>query len=523
MEKQLKVIYIGNDLEYWKEIIHGYKAFPSVSPVFSRIPLDECFHPPEIFVSIHNHGHDIIYVDLATEVSKGLSLIKLLCRNNVTRLKSVVGLHSASENGEGLVKSILAGARLNYLKGVEKEDVVYHPLSLLDASLRPAEVYAQGGELSTFLFKQILRIGYVAHDMFRVETGAPLPNGEFVKLDRHPLEGVMPERRFFVEKFSDSDLYYNQRYSYHLKFTYLDNEFMRESEKTWLAYKEEVARTGRIPNEKREKVLYGDVARRREIIAPVKDDIIEWIDANKSLQAPKRLKVLVVDESLEIFREHNGNLDNFNYTISFQTRLTKDFYQIRRSRPHLIVFHHNPEGNNEEVLAHVVKEVKKFENYEPPILVFNSEFSSDTLRRKHQYAHLAGHKDKVNLDIIRKMSEILDDRFHITDPEGKVFLKTEDPRSVATLTRAAKIQKFNESEMWFESETEIPMWSSFVMEAPLAALITVLPMRDGPAFQKQNGAFVYRALINGVGEKEKARLRRLVNASLKSQANRKKA
>lgn len=514
MENELKVIYVGNDLEYWKGLVHGFKAYPEIAPVFSRLPLDDSFHPPEAFASIHNHHYDIVYVDLSDRPALGLSLSKLLNRNNVTRLKSVVGLHHAKEGNESLLKGVLAGTRLNYIKSVEKEDVVYHPLSLLDASVRPVETYAEGGAMPTFLYKQVLRVGYVAKDRFRVETGAPLTVGEFIELEKHPLESVMPSKRFYVEDFSDSDLYYNQRFSYHLKFTYLDDDFFRQSEGAWLAYKEELKRTGNPVPEKRQRILYPEVDKRRNRLAPVKEDVVEWIDTRKMDQAPKRLKVLVIDETLEIFKEYDGNLDNFKYTINFQTKLTKDFYQIRRTRPHMIVFRYEENGNNEDVLKRVVEEVKKFPGYEPPILVFNTASASDSLRRIYRYEHIAGYQDKIDLEAIKFMSNKLDERFHVTDPDGKIFLKTRDPDSVATVSRSGEIVKFNESEMWFKTAHEIPMWTSLVLDAPLEALITVLPMREGASFQKEREGFVYRALINGVGEKEKARLRRLVNASL---------
>lgn len=515
---ELKVKYVGNDLEYFKDLKKAFKSFQSLSPVFLSEPIDEGFHAPEAFVKTYDERCDIVYVDLSERQEKGLSLCKLLCRNNITRAKSVVALHEKKKGTQSLLKSALAGVRLSYFKGIELEDVVFHPLSLLDSSLRPAMTYAEGASLGRFSYKQILRVGYIADDHFRVETNSPVELEEIIELENHPLDEVMKCRRFYVQNFSDSDLYYNQRFSYELKFTFIDNDFFRASENSWIEY--ERNKTGTKISEARkarlERFVIPDIEKRSKDLLPVHREVKEWLKQNRSSRAPKRLKVLVIDETLEIFKEYDGNLDSFNYTINFQTHLTSDFYQIRRSRPHLILFHFEEEGNNGEVLSQVVEQVKKLKDYEPVILVFNCQDSCDSseeLQKQNSYEHIISYKEKVDLEIIQIMSGIMDERFHITDPEGKVFLQTSDPRSVALLKRQDKILKFNESELYFESRYEIPMWTVFIMQEPLSAFITVLPMGSHSPRLKSSKT-VYRALIHGVGEQEKAELRRLVNESL---------
>lgn len=508
MEK-LKVIYVGNDQEYWKNLKDAFsRDYQNLEVTFLEKSFSESFHPPQVFMDIYHEQCDVIYVDLAFMEDKGLSLCKLLCRNNETRLKSVVGLHSHRKSQVTLYASILTGVRLNYIKSVEFDDVIYHPLSLLDATSRPPMRYAEGKALNKFVYSQILRIGYIADDHFRVETNSPLEEEEIIELDQHPLQNVMEANRFYVQNYNDSDLYYNQRFSYNLKYTYVESGFFRASEQTWLKYKNEREEIRR----KELEFIEQDVNRRRLELKPVKEEIRQWVEDNQSKDAAKRLKVLVIDETLDIFKEYDGNLDNFAYTINFQTRLTKDFYQIRRSRPHLIVFHYEENGNNRDVLKKVMEKVKSLENYHPAILVFNCHDNSEVLRSLSDYDHIVAYKETVKLDTIKKMSKILDQRFHITDPEGKLFLKTSDPRSVATFDRTGKIIKFNESELFFESRYKIPMWTTFIMKEPLIAMITVIPHEQSLAHTP--GLNVYRALINGDGETQKKKLRQLVNSSL---------
>lgn len=510
---EIKVFYVGNDLEYWDGLKEGLNEYDQFNFVFNEMPASEkTFLAYDVFIKLYEADADIIYVDLSYLPERTLSLCKLLCRNNVTRLKSTVALHPQKSSYEDTLKTVLAGVRLNYRKGVDYEDVAFHPLSLLDAAIRPQHEYAAGANLRPFEFHQLLRVGYIADDHYRVETNSPLSPDEVIELEGHPLQDIMSGKRFFSQNYNDSDLYYNQRFSYNLKYTYVESPFFRASEDSWLSFKEE-RREGHGERE-RKAYIEADIERRRAELAPVKEKVRQWVADNESEHAPKRLKVLVIDETLEVFKKSKGNLDDFNYSINFQTHLTRDFYQLRRYRPHLIIFHYEEKGdNNMDALHRILGETKKLEGYEPYVLVFNCKGKSEALQKENIYEHLICYSSSIDIDIIQKMSNLLDERFHITEPEGKLFLKTNDPRSVAFVARTAKLLKFNESELYFESSYEIPMWTCFVMKGPFEGLITVLPMGNhSPSFSSSKN--VYRALINGIGDEEKRVIRRLVNTSL---------
>ena len=56
------------------------------------------------------------------------------------------------------------------------------------------------------------------------------------------------------------------------------------------------------------------------------------------------------------------------------------------------------------------------------------------------------------------------------------------------------------------------MWTVFLVNKPVRMLLTVVPHQDDGEFR--NDPKVYRALINGVGLKEKAKLRTVINTYL---------
>ena len=504
----IKVGYVGSDLRFFGHIKSVIDEKVNDQVEYVQYEVNDDFVAANVFIQIFEAKLDIIYIDLFYIPEKGLSLCKLLCRNNETRLKSTVLIHDQNQGDASLLRGVLSGARLNYYKSAEPKELAAHPFMLLDAAYDAGDEYASGTNLKGLYFKQILRIGYVAQNHYRIETSCKLKEQSVVELNTHPLSVIMPSPRFLVENFSDNDLYYNQRFSYDLRFTYLNNEFFKASEQSWVNYKKANIRK-KLNQKEREDQPYilADVEKRVRLYQPVKEEIKQWLAENRITNTPKRLKVLVLDETLEIFKEYSQNPKDFPFSINFQTKLTKDFFQVRRFRPHLIIYHM---GEDFEVLKKIVEEIKVLEGYNPSLLVFNYKDNSAELRKNVGYEQIMASKESVQLELIKKMAEVLGSKGDFTSTDDKVFLKTTNPRSVATILHSGEIIKFNQSEMLFATHLDIPMWTTLILEAPLKALITVIPTTE----KIGSSVPVYRALINGVGELQENELRRLVNKSL---------
>tara|TARA_Y100000780_G_scaffold232594_1_gene268636 strand:+ start:306950 stop:308539 length:1590 start_codon:yes stop_codon:yes gene_type:complete len=507
----MRIGYVGNDQRFIDHLKSVFKEKVGDDVEYIQLDIHEDFVPAVAFKSLYDQKPDIIYIDLFFEPAKGLSLCKLLCRNNETRLISTVLIHDQNEGMDSLIKGVLSGARLNFYKSAEPEEVVAHPLMLIDASFDSGDEYAAGTNLKGLFFKQILRIGYVAEDHYRIETNCKLKEESIVQLDTHPLSFMMPSKRFLVEKFSDSDLYYNQRFSYNLRFTYIDDEFFRASEQSWVNYKKTNLRK-KLNLQERKDLPYvlEDVEERVRLYQPVKDEVNDWLQENAPTVVPKQLKVLVVDESLEIFEEYAKDPKNFPFSINFQTKLSKDFYQIKRFRPHLILIHMEEGSGGLETLKQVVTEIQNLEEYTPSLLALNCKETSEELRKIVDYDQIMTSSESVHIELVNKMAMALSNKLNIANTKGKVFLKTTNPKSVATILHEGEILKFSQSEMLFASRLEIPMWTTLILEAPLKALITVIPLKENIS----SSIPVYRALINGIGELQENELRRLVNKSL---------
>ncbi|MFT6631403.1 MAG: hypothetical protein ACJAS4_001352 [Bacteriovoracaceae bacterium] len=510
----VSVIYIGNDLGYWQNLKKGFSQnYQGMNFSFSEIATDNKFSAVETFIDIYESKPQIVYLDLSQESKVGLSLAKLISKNNEMKLISLVGLIDHKDPENMLLKSINASIRLTHIKSNEFLDVIYGPISLLDVNLAEMPTYVRSNIIEEFEIQQPLRVGYIENNRFHVETNSYLEVGDIVSVNEHPLQDIMPSKKVFVEKFYDQDLYYTKRFAYDLEFIYIDDDYFSATNKNWKLYKEYKKNPEKLEElgEVEKEEIKEDMKKRKAFYKPTKEKIDKWMKDRKGKIEPKKLKVMIIDDTLEILKGVKGRVDEFLYSLNFQTFLMGDNYQIQRTMPHLIVYNIS-EKNTLDVLAEIIEKIKSIEEYNPFVLVQGSQIGTDDLRGKHTYNHLMCVGKEIGVDTIISISHKLNEKHQISQAGEKVFFRYSDKESNIFLKRKVKVLGMTESVMYFQSPIEIPMWTVFRVEKPIKMFLTVVPHKEGGEFSTQENS--YRSLINGVGELEKADIRRLINSTL---------
>lgn len=513
---EIKAIYIGNDSGYWHKLKNLFvSTYDSDLFEFFEVPTNILTNPRDLFVKIYAEKYQLVFLDFAYETTSMMALAKMLNRNNEMRLLSLTALFSVNQNIDIIIQSVSTAVRLNHIKGIEIDDVVYDAISLLDVNkAQPKEYVKSEGEL-VFEILQPLRIGYIEDNRFHVETNSYLAEGEIVNIDQHPLMKIMPSTKVYVEKFYDQGLYYNRRFGYDLEFIYIDNDFFTVTNDRWKLYKElksDPAQFTALPPEEQDEISR-DMKVRREKFAEIKYLIDRWLSKNQGAKTPKKLKIMVLDDSLEILKSLEQTIDAFPYSLQFQTVLLGDFYQIKRSMPHLIVMKIT-EINTMEVLSGLVKKIKEIDDYHPFILIFGSDQPTDKIRSSLKFEQiLVRSEENMGVETIKSMAAAIDKKLNISETHDRVFFKSSDPNSIMFLKRIVKIFHMTETELYLFSKVKIPLWTVFMVKSPTKALLTIVPHKEGSAYASQEG--YYRCLINGAGEIEKANLRRIVNSTLK--------
>lgn len=511
---KLKVKYLGHDLKYWERLKDLYlKNYSGLELEFSEIELDSTFNPNELFLQIHSENPNIVYIDFCTDEKSSLALGKLLCRNTVTRLISVVGLFNYVGGFEPVKKSISSGIRLNHFKSSEIFEVVYDPVSLLDVELTSTPPFVRSERIDLLKIYQLLRVSYIDNNFFRVETNSFLRVGDVIKVDSHPLEHLMSSKKLYVHSFRDKNLYYSRRFSYELEFIYIDNDFFSTTTESWKLYKELKKNPGHIVTLDSNIVdqVKEEMERRAIRYEPIKRKIDKWVKHEQDLIVPKRLKIMIIDDSFDVFKELTSEPRKHMYSLNFQNSLSEDMYQVKRMMPHLLVYNYDEKVNDFDKLKTLVSCLKKAEAYEPYLLICNIDEETNMLQSRLNYSHLIAYQNDIHMEEIESMAKVLDNKFHVSETKGRVFINSDDPRSMIFLEKEVNVIAMTESVMYFESDVEIPMWTVFIMNTPIRMLLTVVPHKKDSVFGRMKNC--YRALINGVGEDEKTQIRRMINMS----------
>ena len=510
---KVRVVYIGSDELFWKRVQTAFrKDYSHFEFTFENLRLDHNFSPIDAFIELAINGPQIIYLDYTTHSKECIQLAKLLNRNNETRLVSVVGIYGSQNKNTILNKSLAAEVRINHEKSDEVQDIIYDPISLLDVDQAVMPGFVRSEAIEKFEIWQPLRLGYIENNRFHVETNSYLEEGTIVDIDTHPLIEIMPSRKVFVEKFYDENLYYNKRFAYDLEFIYIDNDYFVATNQNWIKYKtlkEDPELLEEINDVEKEDIIK-DMEERKKIFDPTKKQIDLWMKERVNQKIPKKLKIMVIDDQLSLLKQV-GKLDGFPYSINFQRYLLGDLYQVKRSEPHLIIF--NSAGrNNEAILQKLVKKIQSLKNYNPYLLVFNNQFDGEKFKSESGYSQVLFYDGDVSLDTVKSMASKLDQKLEISNSGEQVFLSHSEPNSLIFMKREVRVVSLTESVLYFESPTEVPMWTVFKVMKPVQMLLTVVPhKKEGKFSSIQN---CYRCLINGVGEVEKSHLRQLINKTL---------
>lgn len=511
---ELKIAFVGNDPKYFSRLKNEFSnTYPDWQITFFDFALDQGASFKRLFVSLYQLEAQIIYIDYSEYIDQGVGLAKLLNQNAQTRLASVVGLFSL-EKLPSLHRSINASVRLNFIKCIEIEDVIYHPLALLDVDLPSDLNYFQSGELNPFEIAQPLRIGFIGDNHFHVETNSFLPVGEILEVDHHPLEDIMNSKKVFVQSFHDHDLYFNKRFAYELEFIYIDNDFFVSTNERWKLYKQLKKNPALLENMSRfEQIeIREDMKKRKKLFKPIRKKIDQWIKRHIEGKEPKKLKILVFDETLELFRELDKPQQDFLYSINFQTDYKVAHYVVKRFMPHLIAFDFGDEKNQIEDFEKMILDIRSIANYEPFILAFNLCQEKFKMVNSLNYEHCLTYPHSIDTKLLIEMAKKLDQKLHITQEHKKVFVRSTDEFANIVIKRTVDVISMSEFDIYFKSELEIPLWTVFKVTNPIGMLMTVIPHRKEGGLHQGPG--VYRALINGVGELDRSQLRRMINASL---------
>ncbi len=230
----------------------------------------------------------------------------------------------------------------------------------------------------------------------------------------------------------------------------------------------------------------------------------------------KKVKLLLVQEGLDVLQQLEKSLSELPYLIRYQTSFRKNLKVVSNFRPHVIAIELSEKVNEIEELVTLIKEI---EDYDPVINIFNTTLSGADLREKLDYQFIMTHKGEINLSLLINMLEIYDKKFGNFDPstQDPFIDKGESPFVVYALNPMSRIKidldievtSMSEHEVTFLCEHELPERGIIFLEHPVKMYVTVVnPIEK---LDKDKGKSHYFGLINGITSLELQKIRQYVN------------
>ncbi|MCT4641709.1 MAG: hypothetical protein N4A33_05375 [Bacteriovoracaceae bacterium] len=495
----IKVIFIGNDDYFFDELEQRFrKDYPGFAFVFFREGFNHQTNPFKIYKKIYKYNAQIIFLDFEDDMEFAKNLAKLINSNGEFRRKALCGLHDLTGSPKSFKKALLSQVRINHIKGIELHNIIYNTLSLLDVEIPNQVPFSRGENIGMLDVYHIGRICFLTDDYYHVETNLPLEVGQVIEIDAHPLDHIANSKRFLVKNFKDSNLYYNTRYSYELDFTYIDNTYFQRTEQSWIDYNTYKNEPQRYEQEtgKNYELMIREVKKRKVNIRYIRDEIRDWIKEKKNHDLDK-IKVLIVDDHLESLYEIDKVQE---YVIRYETSLAQDLYQIRRFCPHIIIF--NKSEKNDDIKINELIEYLNRKEDKPFLIICNSK------EDEFKYEKTLTFPQMLSIDIIEKLAKRFEEAFPVCFEGDRVFLSSDSKNVAIKIKEIIDIYEMTESEVFFRTNKEFPMYSVLELIEPVPMFLTIIPMTANMASEG------YRAVISGLNEKTSAQLRVLINHSL---------
>lgn len=502
----INVVYVGKDIPYFESIKKRFlKEFTAESfdffQVYSNYSLDE-FH--RLLIDIEQKNPNIIFLDYSSDPQKMLTLARTIPRS-LPEVNSIIGLWEYLSPTYLVDEGNITGIPISHIKSGEITEVVMHAMYLYKEGAFSLKKYAKADIYSSFkinVYHQ-MKIGYLSSQYLHIEHDFIPSNLDKVRLTLH-FNNKIPNIPFSLKREIDKNFYYHYRHASDFYFKFIPDMEIPENE----SKKEKLWREGH----------------EKEASAKWKLQVDKYIDEYPHQNSPKRTKMLILDKELDVIRQAPKPLDSYKYSIRFYKELVTSKNIIHREMAGIIVYQ-CPKGSEGD-LTLIVDRVKEIQNYNPFIIVFNSHWETEKLKEHYSYEHILSIKGNFHFDTLLTMAKSYEEQsgrkkthdqqqsFH--NKEKRVYFDKNRVESYAEYHFEAELRELTEAYIKIQTKEQLPIWSIYQMNAPVRMSITVFEKLDEADWKKE-GFQQYLCVIHCIGEKERASLRRKVNAIIKNE------
>lgn len=502
------ILYIGQDLSFLKELEEKYKELSSgTGAIFQQI-----FEPtPEgaqsLVIQIKELRPKIVLIDYSNNALALLHLTRVWLRQNCSQDTNLIGLCDYAQGSSIILKSVMTTIKCVHIKSSELEAICFdiNLFAFPDQSKPHGFATAKLAEAITVCYPA--KAAYVQQDEIRIESDIDLLNSKNSRLHSYwSKSDIIGAPDVELKSQLSEGLFYNHRYAQILKILHADpvvaDDDTADDEMNILKQ------------------------RRDENISSSREKLSFWINKHIEYSKPKFLKALIVDKENSLFRDRPIS-DQYDYIFRTQSYLENPKEEILKLKPHIIIYHIGVDEKAGEVeaqdqdiahtfntlgtLKNITTEIAKLQGkYEPYIIAFNTiDQTTETLQRKFNYKNIIAITDTIDVELVLKMCKMLKAKIEPTlqaMAKDTIYIDKNSDVSYGEIEGEITLKAISESDVYFDSEVEIPEKTVFRMYITHSFYVTVMPMPSFASIEAQ-----YYGIIHGIGEEERKVLRQFVN------------
>ncbi|GEM_PF-3827488 len=548
-DKSVRVLYIGNDLSYWKNVKTRFKKEYSTLPlVFSHLEVGEAVNVKEKLPEVIANKSKIIFLDYAFHAPEIMRLGHDIRRECSLRDVVVVGLLESLESKHLITLSLSLGIYLNLVKSAELSSIAHHPMVIAYPLVAKNTNYAVAKiEFLAQAFSQI-RVSYFTDQYVHIESSHNFPLEKELHLKTSFFVDCKLSGNFKVVRAFEDNIYSTHSHAYDIAYNHMDMEGINRAKINLDASKTALARDPKNNNLKYDvSHREGEVNQALDLAktdAKERDTILkEWIKTFANEDKAKRTRVLIIDKEMEFLKQHQKHTDSHTFSIQYHSRADDEV--LRKVRPGIIAFSlemhvaeaPSPEVKEGEVVVtpeqtpvktgpkndlnelQKICEIVKKQGSSPFVLVFNVTTEHKAVKEAVPYERLMVTSDKLTIESIAKFAQMYEAKKGRTkthdqaksygSKEKRSYVNKFDAKALALFQFPISVKELSETELIFECDEHVPFFSMLYVKRPVKMTITVVPPREGGVMKLEKDQ--YYGLVSGLGEVELAELRKYIN------------
>jgi CheY-like chemotaxis protein len=498
------VIFLGEDQGYWESLKHGFAHFKQLKFDFE---LRYEANPKKIqnFIKfIFNQKPKVVFVDLSKNTLEMLHVLRAQIRTNMAIKPFVIALVDYNQGKNVLQQAIMAGANCAHIKSGEVEAVVYDAIAFAFSNALEDHGFATAklnDETSVFV---PAKVSLVSPGSIRIENNFKIIKDEKYFLHNYwSNKGILKTPLAKAKNQEIEDLFYNFEYAQEFAFQFVPPVEVDED----------------MEDDEIEQIKMEVQHQMKE----AKKGMLEWIEDNRDKSKPKLIKCVVIDKEMNFYM-HKPLTDSYDFVIRVQPFLQKVKKELLKIQPQMIVFNFeevDPKEReaNEDIaymyndaknLQYLIKVIKSMDDFDPFLIVFNSEHDTKKLQKTLNYPQIIAHKENINTDLVAKMAGLLEKKLYGDEAafgENVVILDKNHQATYVEIEIPITIIACSENDFYFNTEEDFEIGTILRLNHPVNMYITIA---ETPKFSKEQAK--YYAVVNGIGEDELQDYRKFINS-----------